>query len=104
VGCAAKNRAVQNQAWFQALRPPTAEILQNRRTAARLARISRGANQAAKGDDATLPKIWTPCVAAGLAIENERWRLQMNQHAFVSKSSHVKPGDIDDALEVNDRK
>jgi hypothetical protein len=41
-------------------------------------------------DDATLPKIWTPCV---VAISRTRTvEASMNQTAIVSKFSHVKPG------------
>jgi hypothetical protein len=41
-------------------------------------------------DDATLPKIWTPCV---VAISRTRTvEASMNQTAIVSKFSHIKPG------------
>jgi mannose-6-phosphate isomerase-like protein (cupin superfamily) len=44
-------------------------------------------------DDATLPKIWTPCV---VAISRTRIvEASMNQHAVVSTFSHVKPGDTE---------
>jgi hypothetical protein len=40
-------------------------------------------------DDATLPKIWTPCV---VAISRTRTvEASMNQHAVVSKFSRNKP-------------
>jgi hypothetical protein len=41
-------------------------------------------------DDATLPKIWTPSVAAISPMRTVE--ASMNQQAVVSKSSHVKPG------------
>jgi mannose-6-phosphate isomerase-like protein (cupin superfamily) len=42
-------------------------------------------------DDATLPKIWTPCVVA--ISRTKTVEASMNQHAVVSKFSHVKPDD-----------
>jgi mannose-6-phosphate isomerase-like protein (cupin superfamily) len=51
----------------------------------RIATCSRERN------DATLPKIWTPCVAA--ISRTKTVEASMNQHAVVSKFSHVKPGD-----------
>ena len=41
-------------------------------------------------DDATLPKIWTLSCAA--ISPTRTVEASMNQHATVSKSSHVKPG------------
>jgi hypothetical protein len=41
-------------------------------------------------DDATLPKIWTPSSAAISPMRTVE--ASMNQHAIVSKFSHVKPG------------
>ncbi|MBO4224284.1 hypothetical protein [Bradyrhizobium neotropicale] len=69
-GRIAKNCSAQIPAWFQALRPLGDSDLQES-----LRRSAIGADFAwhessCERDDATLPKIWTPCVAAGLAIEN----------------------------------
>jgi hypothetical protein len=41
-------------------------------------------------DDATLPKIWTPSVAAISPMRTVE--ASMNQQAVVRKSSRVKPG------------
>jgi hypothetical protein len=41
-------------------------------------------------DDATLPKIWTPCVVA--ISRTKTVEASMNQTAVVSKFSHVKLG------------
>jgi len=44
-------------------------------------------------DDATLPKIWTPCL---VAISRTRTvEASMNKQAVVGKFSHVKPGDTE---------
>jgi hypothetical protein len=41
-------------------------------------------------DDATLPKIWTPCVVA--VSRTETVEASMNQHAVVSRfSSNTQP-------------
>jgi hypothetical protein len=40
-------------------------------------------------DDATLPKIWTPCVVA--ISRTVTVEASMNQHAVVSKFSRNKP-------------
>jgi mannose-6-phosphate isomerase-like protein (cupin superfamily) len=56
-------------------------------------RESRMAPFSRERDDATLPKIWTPCV---VAISRMRtMEASMNQHAVVNKFSHVKPTDTE---------